>query len=216
MAGAGEPIQTQRIKRSSDGRIFAVTKSEQMATDHEVELASTSLVLRPFRLDDAEAIHDAVRESMAELGQWLSWCHPQYTIHDTIQFLSSRAEAFRKDGEVGFAVLERSSGRLVGGCGINQIDQAALRANLGYWLRTSATKRGYAVEAARLVARWALLTLGLERIEIVAATGNHASQRVAANLGALREAVARKRLRVHGVQHDAVVFSLIRADFAKP
>jgi len=180
--------------------------------DHDVELTGETLRLRPFRLADAEVIHEAVRESLVELGQWLSWCHPDYSIQDTLQFLNSRGEAFQRDGEYAFAILERDGGRLVGATGINQIDRAALRANLGYWLRTSATRRGYATQATKLVARWAFEVLEFQRIEIVAATGNRASQNVAARVGATREAVARNRLRVHGVQHDAVIFSLVPSD----
>jgi RimJ/RimL family protein N-acetyltransferase len=66
-----------------------------------------------------------------------------------------------------------------------------------------------------MVARWAFQSLELERIEIVAARGNVRSQRVAERAGATREGIARKRLRVHTVQHDAVVFSLVRADLLK-
>jgi RimJ/RimL family protein N-acetyltransferase len=175
-------------------------------------LSNETLLLRPFLLDDAPNLHEAVRESMAELGLWLSWCHPDYSIQDSLEFLSGRGEAHAKDGDYGFAIIERSCGRFLGGCGINQLDEAALRANLGYWVRSSATKRGVAAGAARLVARWAFETLALQRIEIVAAVGNRASQRVAAKLGATRECVARHRLRVHGMPHDAVVFSLIRSD----
>ncbi len=184
-----------------------------MSTEHEVDWSNATLALRPFRMDDAQALYEAVRESMDELGQWLSWCHADYTINDSIQFLESCGEAHRKETEFGFAVFERGTDRLVGGCGINQIEKAALRANLGYWVRTSATGRGYARQAAILAARWAFQSLGLERIEIVAATGNHASQRVAVRVGATLEGIARKRLRVHGVQHDACVFSVVRSDF---
>ncbi|MBI3837689.1 MAG: GNAT family N-acetyltransferase [Planctomycetia bacterium] len=187
-----------------------------MSVDHQIELSNATLLLRPFSLDDAAALHEAVRESMSELGRWLSWCHPGYSIEDSLQFLGSRGEAHGKEGEYGFAIIDRSSGQFLGGCGINQVDQASLRANLGYWVRSSATKRGVAVGAARLVARWAFETLKLQRIEIVAATGNHASQRVAEKVGATRECVARHRLRVHGVPHDAVVFSLLPSDLVDP
>jgi RimJ/RimL family protein N-acetyltransferase len=183
-----------------------------MSSDHAIELVSRRLLLRRFRLDDAEAICQAVRESIAELARWLSWCRPQYTIADTRAFLEGRSAAFRNDGEYAFAVLERGGGRFVGACGVNQIDKANARANLGYWMRTSATGRGYATEATLVLARWAFESLALERIEIVAAVGNDASGRVAAKAGAVREGVARKRLSVHGVQHDAVVFSLVRED----
>ena len=182
--------------------------------DHTVTLSNEVIALRAFQLDDAAAIYEAVCESKNELGRWLSWCHPEYSLQDTLQFLNSRAEALRRDGEHGFAILERATGRLVGATGINQVEPAALRANLGYWLRTSALGRGYATQATRLVAAWALGEHGLERVEIVAAVGNQESQRVAIRVGAQREGIARARLRVHGVQHDAVVFSLTRADVA--
>jgi len=186
-----------------------------MAADHDIELADDVLLLRPFYLDDAEGLCAAVRASLPELGLWLSWCHPQYTLDDTQAFLEGRADAHTRDGEYAFAMVERQSGRFLGACGINQIEKAARRANLGYWLRTDATRQGYATRATRLVARWACETLGLERIEIVAAVGNKASQAVAERAGASREGIARKRLNVHGEQHDAVVFSLVRDDFSQ-
>jgi len=190
-----------------------VGEFSEMGLDHVVEIRGEKVRLRPFAADDAEAIHAAVRESLTELGRWLSWCREDYSLQDTCDFLDARTNAFQTTGEHSFAILELGSDRFVGAIGINQIDPLTQRANLGYWLRTSATGRGYAAEAARLLARWALLEHGLERLEIVAATGNVESQRVAAAIGATREGIARRRLRVHGVQHDAVVFSLIRADF---
>jgi ribosomal-protein-serine acetyltransferase len=176
------------------------------------EISNAAILLRPYRAPDALALYQAVDESRSELGQWLSWVHPDYTLQDSVQFLDTRNAALANEEEYGFAIFERGSGRLVGGCGINQIEKAALRANLGYWMRSSATRRGYATQAVRLLARWAFEKLSLERIEIVAALGNLASQRVATKAGATREGVARRRLRVHGVQHDAVVFSLIPDD----
>ena len=109
-------------------------------------------------------------------------------------------------------MIQRSSGRFAGATGLNQFDPIARRANLGYWFRTSSTGRGYATESVLAVARFGFTTLELERIEIVAAVGNLRSQRVATCAGATREGIARRRLRVGDVQHDAVVFSLVRED----
>lgn len=183
-----------------------------MAVDRPVELSNELVLLREFRRSDAEDVYRAVRSSFAELTQWQSWCHAGYTIEDTYAFIDSRPAAHRQDGEWSFAVFESSSGRFVGSCGINRLEKDARRANLGYWIRTDATGRGYATSAARLVAKFALSRLDLERIEIVAGLGNLASQRVAVKVGATRECVARRRMRVHDTQHDAVVFSLIRGD----
>ena len=186
-----------------------------MSSDHQIELTSSTLLLRPFRLDDAEAICEAVHESINEFLPWLPWCHSEYTIDDTRSLLESRATALEKQREYAFAIVHRASGRLVGACGVNQIDESNARANLGYWIRSSATRNGYASQASGMLARWAFEELGLQRVEVVAAVGNNASQRVAAKMGATREGVARKRLLVRGMAHDAVVYSLLRTDLPK-
>ena len=52
----------------------------------------------------------------------------------------------------------------------------------------------------------------LNRIEIVAAKDNLASQSAAEKAGATKECLARKRLIVGDVSHDAFVYSLIKED----
>jgi RimJ/RimL family protein N-acetyltransferase len=180
--------------------------------DHKVQLTSDRLLLRAFELDDVDAIYEAVCQSLPELTRWLPWCHAGYSRAETQDFLNQRSAAFRDSAEHAFAVLDRVSGRFLGAAGVNQVDRNGRRANLGYWLRTDATGNGYATEATLLVARWAFDALELERIEIVAAVGNVASQRVAIRAGAHREGIARRRLRKGEIQVDAVLFSLIRSD----
>lgn len=191
-----------------------MNESPEVSTldDHDVVLSNATIRLRAFRLGDAEAIYDAVCESKAEFLPWLPWCHDNYQIAETIEFLKARPAAYQGDGEHAFAIEEIATGRLVGATGINQLDRGARRANLGYWLRTSATGHGYATHATLLVARWAIETLGLERVEIVAAVGNLPSQKVAERAGATREGIARRRLRMRDRQEDAVIYSLVRGD----
>jgi len=55
--------------------------------------------------------------------------------------------------------------------------------------------------------------LDLNRLEILIAVDNRASQRVAEKVGAVREGVLRNRLVVRDKVHDAVMFSLIPSDF---
>jgi RimJ/RimL family protein N-acetyltransferase len=62
------------------------------------------------------------------------------------------------------------------------------------------------------VAKFGFAELGLQRIEILAAIPNIASQRVAEKAGAVREGVLRKRLLIRGVSQDAVMFSLVAED----
>lgn len=177
-----------------------------------VELVDGEIVVRPYRTEDIPALYEAARESIPELSAWMPWCHADYSIAETRSFILSRAEAWARDAEYGFGVFDKKSGRFLGGVGLNFVNRNHDMANLGYWVRSSATGRGVAAKATRLVARFGLERLGFQRLEILAATGNVASQRVAEKAGAVKEAVLRKRLRLHGKPVDGVLYSLVVED----
>jgi ribosomal-protein-serine acetyltransferase len=183
----------------------------------DVELTDKRVVLRPYQLEDIDELYVAARESIAEVGRWLPWCHYDYTRDESSTWVGSRPQAWRDGIDYSFAIIDRASDRLVGGCGLNQFDYDRQRCNLGYWVRTSATRKGFATAAALLLARWGVEVLKLERMEVLAAVGNIASQRVAVKVGAMREGIARSRIRIRDVQYNAVVFSLVRSDlFGQP
>ncbi|GAI57617.1 unnamed protein product, partial [marine sediment metagenome] len=98
------------------------------------------------------------------------------------------------------------------GCGLNHIDYKNRIANIGYWVRTSRTKRDVASAAVRLLAQFGFKKLKLNRIEVKAAVGNKASQRVAEKIGAKREGILRNRMVVRDRVYDMVMFSLIPED----
>lgn len=181
----------------------------------KTELTDGTISLRPYLTDDVEDLYQAVRESMNELQPWMPWCHPDYSIEESRDWLALREDARSNGTEYDFCISDARTGRFLGGVGLNQIKDQHRAANLGYWIRTSAAGRGVATSAARLVARFGFEELNLIRIEIVAATGNLASQRVAEKVGAVREGVMRKALLLHGVAHDAVLTSLVAEDMKK-
>jgi RimJ/RimL family protein N-acetyltransferase len=82
-------------------------------------------------------------------------------------------------------------------------------------VRTSALKTGVATAASRLCARYAFETLDLDRLEILVAIGNAASQRLAEQLGAVPEGIARAQLVLRGVKVDSRIYALINPRRAK-
>ena len=178
----------------------------------EVELIEGPILIRTLREEDVSALFEAARESIAEVSPWLPWCHENYSIEETREFIASRELASEGGEWYSFGIFEKDGGRFLGGVGINFINRVHQMANLGYWVRTSAAGRGVATSATRAVARFGFEQLGLQRIEIVAAVDNIPSQRVAEKAGAVREGVLRKRLLIRGESHDAVLFSLVVED----
>jgi len=177
-----------------------------------LKLTDGSVLLEPYRFDDVERLYLAVRESIAELSVWMPWCHADYSIEESRAWVEARAEAWEKGTQYDFVITDAKDGFFLGGCGLNRFDHANRTANLGYWVRTSRTKGGAASAAARLLARLGLGELELNRIEIVVAAGNKASQRVAEKVGAKREGILRNRLIIRDRVYDAVLFSLISRD----
>lgn len=180
----------------------------------EVELTNSIITLRPHRPKDIEPCFEAVRESINELSPWMWWCNSKYSIEETRTFIESRPEAWEKGTEYAFAIIDSNDGYYMGNCGLNHINLTDKIANLGYWVRTSRSGHGVATSATLIVSQFAFKTLGLNRLEIIVATDNQRSIRVAEKAGALREGILRKRIIVGENVYDAFIFSIIPDDLS--
>jgi RimJ/RimL family protein N-acetyltransferase len=172
---------------------------------------SADVSIRPFREDDADGLFESVRESIDDLSRWMPWCHPEYAISEARDWVAKQIAAFEARDEFNFAIIT-GDGQIAGVSGINAINRENRLANLGYWVRSSQTRRGIATRATRLLADWAFQNTELNRLEILVAIRNHPSLRVAAKTGAVWEGVLQCRLRLGNEMHDAVLFSIVRPD----
>jgi ribosomal-protein-serine acetyltransferase len=174
------------------------------------------LRLRPYRPQDAPDLYEAIRESQPDLYRFMPWCHADYTLVESQQWLATRQDAWINGEDYCFAIEEAGTCRYLGGCGIDHINQLNRFANLGYWVRTGVTGHGIATAATRLLIPFGFDALGLLRIEIVAAVHNVASLRVAEKVGAVREGVLRHSLYLGGAPRDAVMHSVLPSDLPLP
>jgi [ribosomal protein S5]-alanine N-acetyltransferase len=123
-----------------------------------VSLSTERLVLRPFEPGDAVSVHvvwnddDYLRFApvglpMAEAGidQARRWC-------------TTGAEDRRKAGNgVAFAVVRGDEPRLVGHVALINTDWITTVTEIHYWTAPWGRGKGYAAEAVRAVANWALV-----------------------------------------------------------
>ncbi len=171
----------------------------------------TNVSIRPYRLDDAAALHEAAIESVWEVRPFMPWCRADLTVGAARYWIEEQVSAFAAGRAFEFVIVA-PNGRFLGSCGLNQIDEANHRANLGYWVRSSACGHGVATEAIQQLVQWAFGNTDLVRLEAVVSTQNAASLRAAEKSGAVREAILKKRLCLHGSWHDAVMLSFIRGE----
>ena len=171
------------------------------------------LLLRPWQSGDAEDVRRACADPTIQ--RWLPLPHP-YTLADAVHWVTEEGHRARRSGEgLQSAVTERSTGRVVGSCGLRVDTGPRSAAEIGYWVAPWARGRGYAAEATGGLCAWAFAH-GTSRVEVVAAVGNEASQRVALAAGFRREGVLRAAAQDGAGRVDAVLFGLLSTDPAGP
>jgi len=195
-----------------------------------VTLCRGAVGIRPYRSDDAPALAAAVQASLDDLRRWLPWAHESYGTEDARSWIEDRERAWDEGEAYSFAIVrpdETTSGGtddtfagaasdeawFLGGVGINRIDRQNRVGNVGYWVRTCARGQGVATTAVRLAARVGFEQAGLRRLEFLVSVENEASRRVAQKVGARREGVLRRRLRVREWVDDAVLYALLADNF---
>jgi RimJ/RimL family protein N-acetyltransferase len=175
-------------------------------------ISDNRLTLRRHQAEDAGALCDAALESREQLYPFMEWCHPDYKLDDSKEWITLTNAKWSKKEWYDFSIWHPQSKRFLGGCGLNNIRTDQRTANLGYWVRTSETNKGIATHATCLMAAFAFEHLDLLRIEIVMAEDNLASRIVAEKAGAILEGKLRNRLILHQVPTDAYLYSLIPDD----
>jgi RimJ/RimL family protein N-acetyltransferase len=164
--------------------------------------------MRPNREEFAEQLHAAAIESVETVGRWMPWCHPGRTQSESAEWLRKCQSTWDSGEEHEFTLFDHDGG-YIGAAGLNQYNRVHNFANLGYWVRQSRQGRGLAVEAVALLAEFGFKAVGLNRIEIVIASDNLRSRRVAEKSGAVFEGLARNRLAMRDVLLAAAVYSLV-------
>lgn len=140
-------------------------------------------VLRPWTPDDAPLLQRAFDESEAHLRAWtprvIDGKEPGLTL---VERLARHAEAFAAGTEWLWGIFAPDERVVLGGCGLYpRIGPGAVE--IGYWLAQSATGRGIATTATRLLADVAFTAPDVERVEIRAEPRNAASLAVPRRLG---------------------------------
>ena len=178
------------------------------------ELRGLRVVVRPYRLEDADALFAAVAESRQHIWPWMPWGDQHQTVDDSRDFIL-RTQAkwlLREDMTVGF--FEASSERYLGGSGLHPRGWDVPAFEIGYWIRASAEGHGYVAETVRLLTDFAFESLGAQRVMIRCDARNTRSAAVAERLGFVREAHLRNEVRTHtdSALRDTLIFSLIPSD----
>ncbi len=144
------------------------------------DLISDRLLLRPWRIDDAETLYELARDE--RVGPAAGW-QPHRSPEESAEVIRSVFSAPET-----YAVVLRDTERIAGCIGLmdagaSNLAIASDEAEVGYWLGVPYWGRGLMPEALRLLMRRAFATLGYSALWCGWFDGNTRSERVQKKCG---------------------------------
>jgi RimJ/RimL family protein N-acetyltransferase len=147
-------------------------------------IETNRLIIRSFTPDDAEAMFKVLgdAETMRFFMIWLA--KSVENVRGFIRWVTGMEKEF---GYSFWAVVEKSSGEVIGDCGLAPLEGEGPEVELGCDLRRDKWNKGYATEAGAACLRYGFGELGLERIIAVTNPQNLAARRSLEKLGFVLE-----------------------------
>lgn len=177
------------------------------------ELQGERVMVRPYRVEDAEALQAAVAESREHLRPWLPFADAHQSVEESRDFIIRSNAQWLLRENFGLSIWQRETGDFLGGVGFHIRDWDIRWFEIGYWLRASAEGHGYMTEAVRLVSNYLLDHLGAQRVEIRCNALNTHSAAVALRLGFVQEGRLRNtRVAASSAPAATLIFSRIPTD----
>jgi RimJ/RimL family protein N-acetyltransferase len=166
------------------------------------------LVLRPWRAEDAPAVHAAFQDPV--LHQWhIRACDSEA---EAASWIEGWQKAWQGEDNAQWAVADADTDELLGRVALRQIVLGDGVAEVAYWTVPQARGRGVAARATTTVTRWAFEEIGLMRLELLHSTANPASCRVATKTGFALEGTKRNGCLHQDGWHDMHLHARLRTD----
>lgn len=148
-------------------------------------LETPRLTIRPWEPDDRAAFVRMTSDSA--VTEFVHGGEP-YTDEEVDAFLRRQAQQIEEHGVCMGAVVEKTSGAVIGIAGIQPLGTTG-HLEIGWIFDRSAWGRGYATEAGAAAMSYVLETLARDRVVAIIDPLNEPSKRVAARLGMQYEAL---------------------------
>jgi RimJ/RimL family protein N-acetyltransferase len=146
-------------------------------------LVADQVVLRRWSTGRTAALAAAVDVSFDELHRWLPWATARSTPSAFAAVVLDGIAAFDEDREWTYTVGTDGDGRVLGSVGLHP-GGGPSSVEIGYWIRSDVTGRGYATMAAHALTSAAFRYLpDIDRVEIRMDAANRASASVPPRLG---------------------------------
>lgn len=174
-----------------------------------IRFESDRLIFRRAEPGDGVALNAAIVESFDVLSQWMAWADHIPSVEESEEKVLASRERFDAKHEFQFLLFDKASGLLAGSCGLHYWSEQYQCFEIGYWIRKSFLRQGFASEACQRMTQFAFEEGLCGLIEIHVAADNLVSQKVALRCGYAydRTITASMRTLSNDLPVDEIVFA---------
>ncbi|WP_339322102.1 GNAT family protein [Paenibacillus sp. FSL W8-0194] len=165
-----------------------------------------STYLSLLEIKDAEKLYDLIDRNRDHIGKWLKFPSMTLTADDSRTFIERTRLRYAKDE--GYWLGIWCGDQLVGSIGYLYLDHENKKTEIGYWLGKEYEGKGFITKAAKILINYAFEELGLNKIEIGAASDNIKSRAIPEKLGFKLEGELRDYEYINGRYIDRTIYGL--------
>ncbi|MGG0418735.1 GNAT family N-acetyltransferase [Priestia aryabhattai] len=132
---------------------------------------------------DGKVVSQAINESIEELKSWMPFAQNKQTVEEAeISIRKSHTEFLQRE-DLRLLIFLKETGDFVGSSGLHRINWNVPKFEIGYWINSRFSKKGYMTEAVEGIMDFALKELGAKRLEIKCDSSNIKSRAIPERLG---------------------------------
>ncbi|MGG1141036.1 GNAT family N-acetyltransferase [Bacillus mycoides] len=152
--------------------------------DVPLQIETDRLILRaPLQAGDGNVVHQAIKESINELKQWLLLFQSIPTVEETEILLRNAHIDFLKRESFRYLIYHKDTNDFIGTASLHGINWKISKCEIGYWINTQFSGNGYMTEAVSELTNLGFQLLKFRRIEIRCESNNTKSRTIPEKLG---------------------------------
>jgi ribosomal-protein-alanine N-acetyltransferase len=151
----------------------------------------------------------ALQQQMQGIPPYSMWPAPFAEEKHARMRIGHHAAAYKKKGNIHWAIRTRRSKKLIGLCKLFELEYA-FRAEVGYWITKKMWNKGYGTEAIGEITRYGLEVMELHRIYAHTSHENHGSKRMLERIGYRQEGCLKDHVIYDGSFQDMLLYAIVK------
>lgn len=188
------------------------TVSEFFSTFPVIEVGD-NVILREFTVKDAKDYLDLY--SIKDINKFVPDGMIPKNLADAKSEITAIIDAFRNKQSVYWAISDKKTNKLMGGCGFHDWNRFNARLEIAYDLHPKYWRNGIVFACVSEVVKFAFLEMGGARVQATTVKENDASNNLLLKFGFKYEGLLRKYKFFKGKMTDIMMFSYTSDDFKR-